>query len=143
MLRIVIPRGSLRIGQLAEQLGLNPRTIRYYEQIGLMPEPERTESGYRLYTDRDAERLRFIKSAQHVGLSLGEIKETLAFRERGEQPCGYVYGVVEQRLREVDGRLRELRAFKRDLKQLRDRMRAGGVARREGPYCHYIEVTRR
>ena len=132
----------MSIGQLAARLGLNPRTIRYYERIGLVPEPSRTAARYRLYDADDESRLRFIKSAQRVGLNLGEIKEALAFRERGEPPCDYVAGVIEQRLGEVNQRLRELREFKRELTQLRDRIRATGpVPQREGSYCHYIQTA--
>lgn len=126
------------IGQLARQLDVNPRTIRYYERVGVLPAPERTSSGYRLYAPEDAERLRFVKSAQRVGLTLGEIRETLAFRDRSEAPCRYVAGVIEQRLAETNQRIRELRAFKRELAELNQRMRAGGVVERDSPYCHYI-----
>ena len=130
----------MTIGQLAGRLGINPRTIRYYERIGLTPQPERTAAGYRLYGTEDEQRLRFIKSAQRVGLNLGEIKETLAFRDRGEPPCAYVAGVIEQRLGEVNQRLRDLQAFKRELTELRNRIHANGpAAEREGIYCHYIE----
>ncbi len=132
-------RRSWTIGQLAVRLGLNPRTIRYYERIGLLPEPERTGAGYRLYGPADEQRLRFIKSAQRVGLNLGEIKETLAFRERGEQPCRHVAAVIERRLGEVNQRLRELRAFKAELAELRDRIRTEDSADRDATYCHYIE----
>lgn len=132
----------MTIGQLAGRLGLNPRTIRYYERIGLIPAPERTESGYRLYAAADEERLRFIKNAQRLGLNLGEIKETLAFRERGQRPCGYVAGVIEQRLGEVNQRLQELRTFKRELTDLRDRIRTSGAASQpEDSYCHFIQAS--
>lgn len=130
------------IGQLASRLGVNPRTIRYYERIGLTPEPERSGGGYRLYDTNDEDRLRFIKSAQRIGLTLGEIKETLAFRERGEPPCDYVASVIEQRLIEVNQRLRDLREFKRELSELRDRIRTQGTARQQdGAYCHYIQTA--
>ena len=130
----------MTIGQLAGRLGINPRTVRYYERIGVLPEPERTYAGYRLYGREDEERLRFIKSAQRVGLNLGEIKETLAFRDRDERPCGYVASVIDQRLGEVNRRLAELRAFKRELTELREQMRARGPApQREAGYCHYIQ----
>lgn len=132
---------ELRIGELANRLGLNPRTIRFYEQIGVLPEPERAENRYRVYSEADEERLRFVKSAQRVGLSLGEIKETLAFRELGERPCSYVYDVVGKRLDEVDQRLRELRATKRELRELRKRMRAEGIDEGGGPYCHHISAA--
>lgn len=135
-----VAQATMTIGQLAERLGLNPRTIRYYERIGLLPEPPRTEAGYRLYGTGDEERVRFIKSAQRVGLSLGEIKETLAFRARGEPPCSYVAEVIEQRLGEVQQRLKELRAFKVELTELRDQIRATGpIPAREGCYCHYLQ----
>ncbi len=128
----------MTIGRLAERLGLNTRTIRYYERLGLIPPAPRTEAGYRLYDSADEDRIRFIKTAQRLGLTLGEIKETLAFRERGEQPCEYVAGVIEQRLGEVSKRLHELQVFKRELTALRARMRAGGVVR-EASYCHFIQ----
>ena len=127
------------IGQLAKRLDLNPRTIRYYERIQLVPAPERTGAGYRIYGQADEDRLRFIKSAQRLGLSLGEVKEVLAFRERGQQPCRYVASVIERRLGEVNQRLRDLRAFKAELTELRDRIRADGVAERDPGYCHYIQ----
>lgn len=132
----------MTIGQLAGRLGLNPRTIRYYERIGLVPEPERTESGYRLYARADEERLQFIKNARRMGLNLGEIKETLAFRDRGEPPCTYVAAVIEQRLGEVNQRLQDLRTFKRELTELRDHIRTSGTpAQPEGAYCHFIQAS--
>lgn len=130
---------QMTIGRLAERLGLNTRTIRYYERMGLIPPAPRTESGYRLYDGADEDRLRFIKSAQRLGLTLGEVKETLAFRERGERPCRYVADVIEARLAEVDERLRELRAVKRELGELRKRMREDDGIAREATYCHFIQ----
>lgn len=129
----------MTIGKLAERLGLNPRTIRYYESVGLTPPAERTEGGYRVYSSADEDRIRFIKSAQRLGLSLGEVKETLAFRERGDRPCRYVAGLIDQRLGAVNRQLHDLRAFKRELTVLRERMRADGVVERDTPYCHYIQ----
>lgn len=129
----------MTIGTLARRLGLNTRTIRYYERVGLIPPAPRSEGGYRLYTPVDDDRIRFIKSAQRLGLTLGEIKETLAFRERGERPCHYVAGLIDERLSEVNQRLRELQAFKRELSQLRDRMRTDAPIERDGTWCHYIQ----
>jgi len=129
----------MTIGTLADRLGVNTRTIRYYERVGLIPPAQRSEGGYRLYTPADEDRIRFIKSAQRVGLTLGEVKETLAFRERDERPCHYVAGLIDERLGEVNQRLRELRTFKHELTQLRERMRADGPVDRDAPYCHYIQ----
>ena len=64
---------QMRIGQLANEVGLNPKTLRYYEQIGLLPAPQRSPSGYRLYTAADRERLDFIAKAKAIGLTLEEI----------------------------------------------------------------------
>lgn len=77
----------MRIGELAAELGLNPKTIRYYEEIGLLPEPRRTQAGYRLYDAADRERLRFILKAKAVGLTLEEIKLVLDVRSNGQPPC--------------------------------------------------------
>lgn len=129
---------QMTIGQLAKRVDLNRRTIRYYEQVGLLPAPSRSTGGYRLYEPADEERLRFIRGAQRLGLSLGEIKETLAFRERGDRPCRYVAGVLQQRLDDVDRQLRELRPFKRELTTLVNRMEANDDTGNDATYCHYI-----
>jgi len=90
----------MRIGELAGRIGVNPKTVRYYEGIGLLPAPEREPSGYRDYDDQDVDRLRFIRTAQRLGLSLSEISEILAFRRRSERPCGYVLEVLDRQVAE-------------------------------------------
>ncbi len=130
----------LLIGELAARLGLNPKTIRYYEEVGLLPEPERSDGGYRRYGRGDEERLRFVRGVRRLGFGLGEIREVLALRDRGEPPCSYVAELIEQRAAEVDGQITELERLKRELAELRDR------ARRLRPddcgpegYCHILE----
>jgi DNA-binding transcriptional MerR regulator len=132
--------GGMRIGELAKGLDLNTQTVRYYERIGLLPKPERTESGYRLYGDEDERRLRFIKNARSSGLTLGEIKEVLAFHERGELPCVYVTETIAERSREIDRKIAELTKFKRELDRLHERAKAGS-SREPSPdcYCHILE----
>jgi DNA-binding transcriptional MerR regulator len=124
-------------------LDLNTQTIRYYERIGLLPEPERTEAGYRIYKEDDERRLNFVKNARNVGLSLGEIKEVLAFHERGEQPCAYVTETIVRRAKEVEHQIEELTQFKRELDRLYERTRER-PAREPEPdrYCHIIESGR-
>jgi len=80
----------MRIGELARRLNLNPKTVRYYESIGVLPAPERTSSGYRDYDGSYVDRLTFIRTAQRLGITLDEVKEILRFQERGEAPCSYV-----------------------------------------------------
>ncbi len=131
---------GMRIGQLAKRLDLNAQTIRYYERIGLLPEPGRTESGYRAYGDEDEKRLRFVKSARDVGLTLGEVKEVLAFHERGEAPCEYVTETIARRAEEVERQIAELTEFKGELDRLYARAREQ-VRREPRPrdYCHILE----
>ncbi len=90
----------LRIGALAADLGLNPKTIRYYEEIGLLPVPQRTGAGYRQYSAADRERLRFIK-AKVIGFTLREIREILAVRDGGGEPCPYLGDLLAHKLAAV------------------------------------------
>ena len=130
----------MRIGELAEQLNLNTQTIRYYERIGLLPAPERTESRYRVYGVVDERRLRFIKSARNLGLTLREVKEVLAFHERGELPCAYVIQTLAGRAEQIGRQVEELLRFKDELellvKRAEERM---GRAQHEREYCDIIE----
>jgi len=132
---------ELKIGQLAKRLSLNPRTIRFYEDAGVLPEPERTAGGYRVYTGEDEKRLRFIKAAQSLGFKLGEIKEILAFRDREQRPCSYVAGLIDARLAEVDEQMRDLRTLKRELSGLQTRMREEGTEPGQSRFCHFIETS--
>lgn len=111
----------MRIGELAGQLGLNPRTIRYYESVGLLPDPERTGGNYRDYGTGDLERLRFIRAAQQFGLRLDEIREVLAFAERGEPPCGYVRDTLRRQVAAIDTRIAELQELRGELAGLESR----------------------
>lgn len=111
----------MRIGQLAQRSGVAPTALRYYEQLGLLAAPERTEAGYRAYGDEALERLAFIRSAQAVGLTLAEVREVVGIREAGEAPCRYVTELIDRRHAEVRSRIAELRRLERELAQLRSR----------------------
>ncbi len=130
----------MRIGELAERMGLNTRTIRYYESIGLLPEPDRTASGYRAYDEADIDRLAFIKSAQRLGLALDEIREVLALRDRGEAPCGYVRGLISKEIVDIDRRLAELRGLRQELVALNERVEKTDPG--TGKICGLIEHVR-
>jgi DNA-binding transcriptional MerR regulator len=126
----------LRIGELAKRANVSAKAIRFYESSGLLPDPPRTPSGYRQYRDDDLERLLFIKSAQRFGLTLDEISEVIAFRERGEPPCEYVVEVVKREIADLDGRIRELRSLRRELIALVDR--AQQTAGNGKGYCRLL-----
>jgi DNA-binding transcriptional MerR regulator len=128
---------AVRIGELADQLGMTTKGIRFYESTRLLPEPARDTSGYRSYCDEDAERLRFIKTAQRLGLSLDEIKEIIAFRDRGERPCAYVVGVLHRQVADLDERIREMRRLRGELKNLE--RNAAALDRDDAVYCGLIE----
>lgn len=96
------------IGALAKQAGVPIKTIRYYEEVGLLPKPSRTTSGYRLYESESADRLQFIKKAQSLGLRLAEIKEILDLADRGHCPCGHVQRLLKFRLQELNRKIADL-----------------------------------
>jgi DNA-binding transcriptional MerR regulator len=130
----------MRIGELADRLGVNTKTIRYYEGIGLMPSPDRTPSGYRVYDEDAVERLTFIKTAQRLGITLDEAREILALRDRGERPCGYVRDVLRREVAEIDERMRELEMLRAELVAL-DRV-AGDLPDTEPGRCRIIDHVR-
>jgi DNA-binding transcriptional MerR regulator len=130
----------MRIGELAQRSAVEASTIRYYERIGLMPPPTRTASGYRDYSDDAAARLGFIQAAQSIGFSLGEIRETLAFRDRGEAPCGHVAALIERNAEQLRQRIVRLQEMRRELLVLAAKARAGGPGDPSGTaFCHIIE----
>ena len=108
----------MRIGELASRSGVSAKTIRYYESIGLLPAPERLPSGYRDYDESTLDALAFIRAAQAVGLSLGEIRGIVALRDEGQAPCGYVVDLLRSRSAELDRRIAELRGLRRELIRL-------------------------
>ena len=109
------------IGEVARRSGVPAKTLRYYEDIGLLHAPARTPSGYRTFDDRVLDRLAFIRSAQAIGLSLGEIRSIVALRDDGETPCGHVLELLRARSSEIGRTIRELRALQLELTRLVER----------------------
>jgi DNA-binding transcriptional MerR regulator len=133
----------VRIGELARRSGLSVKALRYYEDIGVLAPPLRTQSGYRDYREDALGRLEFVRAAQAVGLTLGEIREVIAFRERGEVPCGHVLDVILHHAAEVDRRIAELRRLRADLARLARRARTLDPADcPESVVCHLLMPPR-
>jgi len=112
-----------RIGEVAREFGLNPRTLRYYEAIGILPAPRRTPVGYRLYEVSHREHLRFIVKARAIGLTLAEIRDIVSLHENGDRPCAHVLTMVNDKLAAVDRQQTALAAFRKELVTLREEAR--------------------
>ncbi|MGQ0714303.1 MAG: heavy metal-responsive transcriptional regulator [Gemmatimonadaceae bacterium] len=127
-----LPKGMLA-GQVARELGIGVQTLHYYEREGLIPPPSRTASRYRIYDASLVDRVRFVRKAQSLGLTLDEIKEIVGLAERGTCPCGHVHNALAERLKDVDERLKELRSFRAELAALVNRAaRVSSDAQRSG-----------
>lgn len=132
----------MRIGELAQRAGVPAKTIRYYEAIEVMPEPARTASGYRDYNADALKRLAFIRAAQSIGLTLGEIREILAFRDRAEAPCAHVTSLIERHAKELGERIAALERMRTDLQRLARRARTAPRSQdQDAQFCHIIEST--
>lgn len=110
----------MQIGEIARSVGLATSAIRFYEEKGLLPEPDRTASGYRDYHPSVVDRLQFIRAGQAVGLTLRELSRVLDIRDRGEAPCRHVAELLEHKISDVDQRISDLRALRSELVGLRE-----------------------
>lgn len=114
----------MRIGDLAASCGLTAKTIRFYEQAGLLPEPPRTPGGYRDYAPETATRLAFVRDAQSAGLTLAEVRSILVLRDSGEAPCGHVTHLIQEHLADIERRMADLCKTRTALRGLADRAAA-------------------
>lgn len=103
--------------------GISTKALRYYERFGLIDETDRNPNGYRDYSPDVLDRLKFIRAGQAVGLTLGEIRGIIGFRDQGAPPCGYVLDLVEARAKDLDRRIKELRRLRDELRALAHRGR--------------------
>jgi DNA-binding transcriptional MerR regulator len=107
----------MQIGELAKRSGVTVQTVRFYERLKLLPEPQRKDSGYRVYSEPDLKRLRFVRQGKSLGFSLDEIRDILRMRERGHCPCGEVVSIAERHLRSVEQQITQLSKFRDGLSQ--------------------------
>ena len=134
------PVRALRIGEVSKQTGVGIEALRFYEKRGLLGNPSRTSSGYRLYSPAVLERLDFIKRAQVLGFSLSEIARIIADKQAGQSPCAEVRAIVRRRLKELDERMKEMRRFRSELSHALDEWEKIGDS--PGHVCGLIEGTR-
>jgi DNA-binding transcriptional MerR regulator len=110
--------GPLRSKQLAEQSGVNLQTIRYYQEIGLLPEPPRSAAGYRRFPPDAVRRIRFVKRAQELGFALADVKELLALRVQKGASCADVRRHANSKIADIEAKIRDLRWMKNALERL-------------------------
>jgi Cu(I)-responsive transcriptional regulator len=127
----------LAIGTLAKRTGTKVQTIRYYEQIGLLPEPERTEGGQRRYGDDDLDRLAFIRHARQLGFTLEAIRELLELSDNPGRSCADVDRIAHRQLKEVEARIARLEALRKELKRMLKECSRDTVSD-----CRVLEVLR-
>ncbi len=108
----------MKIQTFSKLTGLSAKTIRYYESIGILASPHRAANGYREYDKQAVERARFVAGARSLELSLDEIAEILAMRDRREAPCRTMLNLIKQKADQIEERIRLLRQMKEDLRQL-------------------------
>ena len=108
----------MQIKELARRTGAAESAVRYYESIGLLPEPARLPNGYRNYEDEDVERLQFVVGARRLDFTLDDIAEILALRDRQEAPCRVVLDLLQEKADEVHRRVAELKKLEAELRLL-------------------------
>lgn len=127
-----------RIGELAKQCQVKADTLRFYDKHGLLSPSSRSASGYRIYTEKDAERLRFILRAKAVGFTLSEITDLLSIEiEKSNWACADVKNLVDSKLAEVDKKIAELQHFQASLKQLSNDCSGGSES---AEFCTILEA---
>lgn len=114
----------MKIGDLASASATAVDTIRYYEREGLLPEPGRTQGGFRTYAAEHLERLQFIRHCRGLDMSLAEVRVLLRVKDAPGGDCGDVNALLDEHIGHVSCRIKELRALERQLKDLRGRCAA-------------------
>lgn len=125
----------LAIGALSRRTGVNIETVRYYERIGLLPPPARSEGGHRLYGGGHLMRLNFVRRARDLGFTLDEIRALLELAEKGDRPCAEAREVAANHLSDVRAKIADLRTMERVLADMVARCAEGAT-----PECPLIEA---
>ena len=128
---------EMRIGELAETAGTTTKTLRFYEDQGLLLPTERTAAGYRNYTPEAVARIDFIHRGQAAGLTLAQIRQILDIRDHGQAPCGHVRDLLDARMTDIEQQLAQLTALRDTIAELRDQ-----AAQPEPESCSADQVCR-
>ena len=132
-------KSNLLINELAKEVDLTPKTIRFYEEIGIIPKPERNESNYRIYKQEDIKKIAFVKKSRDLGLSLEEIKSIMDIREKGNYPCNTVIDLMENQIISLEIKIKEMTEFKETLKKSVVNFKEHIDVGKKGNICGLIE----
>ncbi len=128
----------LKISELAAQTGLSAHTIRFYEKHGLINASERSEAGYRYYSDADIRRAEFVKTARNIGFSLDDIGQLLSIRlDKDSHSCQEVTDITQHKLNEVNAKIAELSMMQQTLERL---LESCGGGPENATHCSIIEA---
>ena len=125
----------MQIGAVSGKTGVNIETIRYYEQIGILPKPPRSGGGRRVYTSEHVQRLTFVRRSRELGFSLDEVRALLALSEGNNRNCADVYALATGHLAAIGKKITDLQSMERVLAQM-----AAGCAKGTVPHCPIIET---
>ena len=123
------------IGAVSDRSGVHIETIRYYERAGVMPKPERTTGGNRLYRAEHVRRLNFIKRSREMGFSLNDIRGLLDLVDRGDYTCGEIHAIAVEQIATIREKIKNLRRLERVLKEMAAECSRGIV-----PDCPIVEA---
>lgn len=127
--------GTYGIGDLAMRSGTKVQTVRWYEQVGILPEPARTAGNQRVYTQRDLDRLIFIRRGRELGFSLDEVRRLLSLADRSDMSCEEADVIASAHLDEIQGKIARLRSLEAELERMLSQCRHGTVSG-----CRVIEA---
>lgn len=116
---------SFSVGDLAIQGGYKVETVRYYEKVGLMPDPPRTEGGHRIYSLDHLKRLFFIRRSRELGFTIEQVKELLRFIDEPDHTCGEVRGMAMSQARSVQENIDDLKRLQKALNEMAARCKGG------------------
>ena len=133
-----VPQKLLKIGELQAASGVTIKTIRYYEELGLIYSQRRTDGGFRLFSRQVIPRLSFIRRAQRLGFSLQEIHHILDIHDRGQLPCADVRDSVETKIEDIEQQIHQLRTLQAELRSLIEAT-ADSSKRQQGIICPILQ----
>lgn len=134
---------TMKVGELAGEAGINPETMRYYERIGLMPEPRRKESRYRCYGEADLARVKFIVRCKELGFTLKETDELLSMRADSDTKCEDVKELALRKVAEIRKRIEDLESISAHLQSLVSRCTGGRMSMDDCPVVNALDGGRK